>query len=783
MSMPISSLDFISPKITFKYKGRNSHVSKIGGFLSLLLSIIICILGFYCFWSLFEPRFYSSLIYEENINDNKLFQNINYSGINHFLQIFSNSDISRLGEFDKRNIIIYAIKENNNLIGNSNLSLELTNIEHWLYDRCDKISNIQVDLFDEISINVEDNSSLICIRFYFNPKDKKYYEIGNDGFVEPYLETSKLNQKKYPYKIIIEKCLNNSSININIGLKCNSEIDINKYFEIYEIFIYFVYNQILPMNRHNQLKKNIYTISDKLIQLSYFVNDIILQPIKIKKSGSFVNTYKDTFSFWLYNNYKYQKSYKNENENLLGIFNIYLNSNIITYQIRFSNLIDILSHFGGLIKIIVLFFKMINYINHRYIIIENAQDLFKINTGIETNFNQTKDKVVDLTIKNFKFSHMDSNNINENNSLKFIKEFSPSNNKRKIKFFDQNEKKSSKLKIPLYTINISSNRKNIISKKNTNTFDIKNMDKRNSYLSQMYSIKRNDNSIFIKNRSYIGKIKSNNEISSSKGKSNINENISIILNQSKKSNYEFSPSIKNNNEYNPLRKRKSKRNFNLKLTTHKIMQEKIDNTQLGLKSHKGRHQSINYSNQNKFFKYSILGRNLSKNKNSFELMNDSSKHVLVNNKSLFPTFSKYQNDKSKNNENICGSRTLNENTEYANSSKNFRTITQNNINSNIDINFIFKSYIKNKLKMDKTEGQNEFMKLINHKIIIFDFLESLFIPCKKSNNKLNLINNFRNKLLSEEHLYKSHINLYAIQKILEIEEEYKFDFTELFNNL
>ena len=300
------------------------------------------------------------------------------------------------------------------------------------------------------------------------------------------------------------------------------------------------------------MKKKIYTISDKLIQLSYFVNDIIFQPIKIMKTGSFGNTYKDTFSFWLYNNYKYQKSYKNENENLLGIFNIYLNSNIITYQIRFSNLIDILSHFGGLIKIFVLFFKMINYLNHRYIIIENAQDLFKINTGIETNFNQTKDRTYDLTIKNFKFSHMNSN-LNENNSIKFIKEFSPSNNRRKLKFVEQNDKKSSRLNIPLYTINFSSNRRNII-KKNTNTFDLKNMDKRNSYLSQIYSIKRNDNSIFIKNRSYIGNIKSHNEISSSKGKNNLNENISIILNQSKKSNNEFSPSIKNNNEYNPLRK-------------------------------------------------------------------------------------------------------------------------------------------------------------------------------------------------------------------------------------
>ena len=352
--MSISSLDFISPKITLKYNGRNSHVSRIGGFLSLCLSLIICIFGFYCLWSLFEPRFFSSFLYEENTIDNKLLQNINYSGINHFLQIYSHLDNGWFGEFDNRNLMIYAVKENNKLYNNNNLNLELPNTEHWLYDRCNKISNMNLNLFDEISKYVKNYSSLICIRFYFNPNDKKYYEIGSDGYVEPYLETSKLNEKKYPFKIIIEKCLNNSFININIGQKCNSEIDINKYFEIYdEIFIYFLYNQIMPLSSQNQIKKNIYSISDKLGQLSFFTNDIIFQPIKIMKAGSFINAYKNSFSFWVYNNIdKFQKSNINENGNLLGIYNIYLNSNIITYQIRFSNLLDILSHLGGLIKII-----------------------------------------------------------------------------------------------------------------------------------------------------------------------------------------------------------------------------------------------------------------------------------------------------------------------------------------------------------------------------------------------------------------------------------------------
>ena len=776
--MNISSLDFISPKITLKYNGRNSHVSRIGGFLSICLSIIFCILVFYCFWNLFEPKFYSSFLYEESPNDNKLYQNINYSGINHFLQIYSHSNNGWLGEIDEKDIIIYAIKENNNLYRNNYLDLDLSNIEHWLYDKCDKINNIDVNLFDEISKYIKNYTSSICIRFYFNPNDKKYYEIGNDGYVEPYLETSKLNEKKYPFKIIIEKCHNNSYINNNMGHICNSEIEINKYFDIYdEIFIYYLYNLVMPMSINNQFKKNIYSISSKLGQLSYFVNDIIFQPIKIMKTSSFGNTYKEIFSFRLYNNFGYQKPYNNESDNLVGIFNLYLNNNIVIYQIRFSNLIDILSQLGGLIKIFFLFFKILNYFNHRYIIIENTQDLFKINTGLESNFNEFIDKDFDNTAKNFKINAMNSN-INEDNSRKFIKEFSP-NNKRKYKFCERvstKEKYSSKQNMPLYQFNISSNKRNNISKNNTNTFDVKIRDKRKSYLSQGYRVKskdNKDNSIYIKNQSYYDNNISNNEMISSKGKNKNynNENASIIFNRSKK----------NGNEYNVLKSRKSKRNINLKLPSNKIIQEKIDNTHLVLKKYNERHKSINYTNQKKLIRNSIFSKNPSTIKNSSDLINDSSKQMLTKNNNLLLTFN--QNDQSKFEENNYRIGMINENTEFANSTRNFQNLTLNNINSNIDISFLFKSLIKNKLRMEISDGKEGFTNLINHKIKVSEILKSFFICSKKNKGKMNLINNFRNKLLSEEHLYKSYINFYIIKKIFNIEEAYKFDFKELYNNL
>ena len=649
--MQISSFDFISPKITLNYNGRNSHISKLGGFLSLCLSIIICILVFYCFWSLFEPKFYSFLLYEENANDNKLSQNINFTGINHFLQIYSNTNNGWFGDVDNKNIIIYAVKENNKIYRNNYFSDKLSDIEHWLYDKCDKINNINMNLFDEISNYVKNYTSSICIRFYFNPKEQRYYEIGNDGYVEPYIETSSFNEKQYPFKIIIEKCLNNSFINNNIGYICNSEININKYFDIYdEIFIYFTYNQIMPMNRNNQFKKSFYSISSKLNQFSSFVNNIIFLPIKIMKQNSFIQKQKYNFSFSLYNHFEYRQSYDNESKNLVGIYNLYLNRNILSYQIRFSNIIDVLSHLGGLIKIFFLFFKILNYINHHYIILENTKELFNINTGIEPNFSESKDATIDnirhVTTRNFKINQLKTN-INEEVNRRLFRNFSPVNNKKKSKYFEgitPKDKPSSKKNISLYPINASSNKKNNLSKKNTNTFNIKNRDKRKSYLSQGYRVKSKDNKdniIYIRNKSYHEIEEFNNEQESNREKNkNINtENNSIL----------FIPSKKSNNEFNQLKNKKSKKYVNLKLPINKI----TDSSHLAGKNHgKMRHKSINYTNQKKFFGNYIFSRNNHfMSKNQLELLNDSSKQNLFKNKSILLNINRTQYDKSKIDEN------------------------------------------------------------------------------------------------------------------------------------
>lgn len=63
--MPFSSFDLISPKITLYYKGHNSHVSRLGGFLSICLIIIICTIIVYCILGLIEKILFFFCIWRE----------------------------------------------------------------------------------------------------------------------------------------------------------------------------------------------------------------------------------------------------------------------------------------------------------------------------------------------------------------------------------------------------------------------------------------------------------------------------------------------------------------------------------------------------------------------------------------------------------------------------------------------------------------------------------------------------------------------------------------------
>ena len=83
--MPLSSIDFLSPKITLFYKGRSSHISQIGGLFSSIFLIVLILFVINFLFEIVDPQINSVSIHEEYMNDMKYNQNLDYSGINHTL--------------------------------------------------------------------------------------------------------------------------------------------------------------------------------------------------------------------------------------------------------------------------------------------------------------------------------------------------------------------------------------------------------------------------------------------------------------------------------------------------------------------------------------------------------------------------------------------------------------------------------------------------------------------------------------------------------------------------
>ena len=813
--MSLSKLDFISPKITLYYNGRNSHISPIGGFLSLCLLALILVLIFYAIWDIVvNPKIESSLIYKQYEN-NKTYQQISYSGINHFIQLYSRRDNGWFGDFDNKNIIIYSIKDNKTS-SFDNLNINLANTEHWLYDKCERIFEINKNLFEEISLNIPNYTKSICIRFYYNSKTKEYYEIGFDGYVSPYLETNEIFEKKNIYKIIIDKCTNNSFINNKMGYICNNENEINEYVQVYsELFLYFINNQIIPNNYKNPFQKYFYSVTAPINKNSFFDNNINFSPIKLITEKQ-INNPKEISSFILNNHYSNNYSIKTSNSKIIGFFNFYLDNNIIIYDIKYLSILDGIAHLGGIAKILIFIFQILNYINYRYTVLKHTRDLFHINTGIDfnTNYNEGNELVFvkrHMTNHNYKIKVFNNNNIinTEDINHKIVRSYytKAPEAKKKIKIY-QDKKASGKknyFALNCFSNNLNKNKETFLSKRSQTKYinnvneipmgkqlAIKNKEKkRKSYLSQGYFVRNetrnkfNNNSILSKNQTLFDNEMSNNEIISNNDRSNYFHfrDGTLKVDSPHRTSHETNI-LKSRNNSKKLKFKKTNRKKSLIENNDNIT--KILAKNLDTKS-KGRHKSVNYTNQRKLLennnslrnRYGMLG------KNSSGFVNESSKQFLVSNTKaplMLLNNNIFESNKYEKFEDYSRIPTLINNNEIYTTNNN---ITNALNNSNIDPSNFLKNIIHNKIKFHMPEGKKNanFLESLGKKINYLDFFKSLFVFSGKNENKLCLLNNFRNKLLSEEHIYRAFINLYLIEKVFQIDEAHKFDINELYNNL
>ena len=223
--MFIKNFDFLSPQITFYYKGYLSHSSIVSGIFSIIAVILIINIAVYFSLDIIRKNNPNAYFFNTFTKDAGSFQ-VNQSSLFHFTSIIRYERgklINEKFDFTLLNIVGAQIYISNYLQEEKNKEL----YPHWLYGYCDKKVNTK-DLDDLINYDFFEISA--CIKKYYNPKNEQYYEIGEPGFVFPSIEHGAFNDLNKLYGIYVQKC-DNETIKKVFGndFQCKSDEEIDAY--------------------------------------------------------------------------------------------------------------------------------------------------------------------------------------------------------------------------------------------------------------------------------------------------------------------------------------------------------------------------------------------------------------------------------------------------------------------------------------------------------------------------------------------------------------------------
>ena len=336
------------------------------------------------------------------------------SSIFHFIQIFSPENGGYFDKFDSKYIRAYTTYVHPNFTYED---LDLN--DHWVFDTCRKDidnNNLESNLFN----NVENFTNGVCIRHFYNSTERKYYSLGEKGFLWPYLEHGISQRNNIYLNTIIQKCSNDSVINEIFG-KCPPQKEIDEYISKYiAIYLYFTDSQVDLTNYYKPIQKYFQIISTNIATPQTFVENFIhYSPLRIKTKYGSIFTKTNDINFFNFD-FNRKGSASNLNEKYFTITKYYhlMQNNVQIYERTYNNIFDTFSEIGGIIQFIFYLFYWINYAYNKFIISYDINSLFfaiKDNqySGNEfINNKKTKENKININGNNNKIYNIKNNIIN-----------------------------------------------------------------------------------------------------------------------------------------------------------------------------------------------------------------------------------------------------------------------------------------------------------------------------------------------------------------------------------
>ena len=445
--MSFEQIDFLSPKITFYYKGKQRHNSKFGGVLTIIMLFLIFLVVTYYMFCVVTYRNRSSTFYRKYERDVNYYP-FNTSGIFHFFQFHKNNDSSHFFNIDLNSVRIIMLNNYEEYETNPTI---LENLEHWVYGKCNEIKLETLNIDGEKKNEKINNNSSICIKYYYNKKEKTYYQSNNTNkFKWPYLQHGTAHDNNILLGTVIEKC-NNDSVTNKIFGNCKDENEINEYLKQFKyLHLKLLGNEIDLTNLHKPLKSFFYGIESNLNNENgyYSIFNIYFHPLFFKTNLGFIyNQYKEINTFSIDESkislYTHKKS-----DTILLEYLFYMTNIKEIYGRKYDNILSVFPSIGGFAQVLYYIFYFLNYFYNRYALLSNTQKLFLGKDGCievseegdnnkEHNINKVRNSLFFIT-KNFKNKKENSkglpSTILESDNVQILRR--KSNNQSQIKSLD-----------------------------------------------------------------------------------------------------------------------------------------------------------------------------------------------------------------------------------------------------------------------------------------------------------------------------------------------------------
>ena len=359
--MIIKKIDFLSPSITFYYKGAQSHSSILSGILSIISIIIIIIFAVYFFLEIIERKNPKGYYYNTFVDDVGEYP-INSSSFFHYISMYeeSSNKIDKGINFTYFRIIgldtyyHYYLRDKN-----------ITKFNHWLYGYCNNGSDIQgiEDLIKE-----DDFYKSACIKKYFDSSDQRYYLVGDRKFRWPIIAHGTYHPNKTFYSVIVEKCKEETIGNIlGDNYHCSNEDEMNQLFSLRGAFhFYFLDSYVDLLNFTHPNTKYFYRVENGIDKDNYSVNHININPttIKTNKGLLFDNIIEEY-------GYNYDRNdvmtYSTGIDNIYMAYYLWLSNRMFFYERTYKKVQEVISNIGGIIEVVYFLALMINNLYNNYI--------------------------------------------------------------------------------------------------------------------------------------------------------------------------------------------------------------------------------------------------------------------------------------------------------------------------------------------------------------------------------------------------------------------------------